>query len=143
MEVCHASLTIGGLVQEGVTEIDTNFSDKSVFRCNNNIGQCFVAALQGKGVQINTATSGNDLGIEASAGKRRCAATQNQRIAKGRKRSARNGQLAKINSQAHMLGPTGTQPQQAYGHVAQGASPIQVNNMRRNTKLGTTMGGTK
>ncbi len=42
-----------------------------------------------------------------------------------------------------MLGPTGTQPQQAYGHVAQGASPIQVNNMRRNTKLGTTMGGTK
>ena len=38
MEVCHASLTVGGLVQEGVTEIDTNLSDKSVFLCSNNIG---------------------------------------------------------------------------------------------------------
>ncbi len=38
MEVYHASLTIGGLVQEGVTEIDTNLSDKSVFLCSNNIG---------------------------------------------------------------------------------------------------------
>ena len=116
-------------------------ADKSVITTNSNaIAKAVASTLQAKQVQIKVVTAADDVGIETAVGSRRCAATLKSRIAKGAKRAERNGSLARMNSRAHCLGVTGTQKQQSYGHIAQGASETQVHKMRRNLKAGTNLG---
>ncbi len=132
MEVHNACIKIGRHVKEGVEDIDASLSDKSILLSNHRVGSLVVTALNNQGIQISSAKTGDDLGVETAAGTRRVAASQYKRISKGHKRSVRNQVLSKVNAQAHKLGLTGTHPQQSYGHTAQGASPSQVSSMRHN-----------
>jgi hypothetical protein len=141
-ELYHKALEVGRAVQAGIQALDLQLADKSVATTNNSIGNLVVNQLAASGIDIKIAASADDVGIETAAGNRRCAKSQNKRISKAKVRSARNGELAKINASAHKLGPSGTLPQQSYGHTVQGASPSQVKAMRRNMKLGTNLANT-
>ena len=125
-------LQIGDQVQHGVKELDIFLSDKSVLLSNTGIANLIASELNKRGITISVKDSAPDLGIETAAGRQRCAAGQNSRIKKAKARAKRGGYLTRIDSTAHKLGPTGVQPQQAYGHVAQGASRCQTTQMRRN-----------
>ena len=141
-ELYHKAIEVGEAVDKGIRELDLQLANKSVATTNATIGHIIVKQLASKGIEIKIAKSADDVGIETAVGTRRCVASQNKRIAKASSRAKRNGKLAKINAGAHKLGPTGTHPQQSYGHVVQGASRSQTYKMRRNMKLGTNMGGT-
>ena len=144
MQLFHDAAKIGRAVKMGTAELGLTLSCKSTLLANDkSLGKLIVSHLENDGVPICLGTAATDLGIETTAGKRRCAASQWKRIWKGRRRAKRVHRLCKMNSEAHKLTMTGIHPVQIYGHTAQGASKAQVDAMCRNLKLGTVLGKTQ
>ena len=140
-QLYDAAIEVGRLVKKGTIEADLILSEKSNLTSNcKDIAKAVVQLLNGENIQITLANTAVDVGIEVSAGTRRCVATQNTRIRKGGARAANIKKLVAIDSRALKLAPTGVAPQQGYGHEAQGSAPSQVTLMRRNMKRATPMG---
>ena len=143
-EIYNKAIEVGKAVKKGITELDLRLADKSVVTSNDKrLAEIIASNLQANHIPIKAAVAADDLGIETAACTRRCAKTANGRISKAKVRSKRIGQLAKIRSEAKLLGPSGTHKQQSYGHTAQGASKSQTQDMRRNLKRCTPQGDTQ
>ena len=79
---------------------------------------------------MQVSDSARDLGITTSAGKRRVSLLQNKRLVRMRKRAHRVGQMARRDSSASKLVPTGIYPMGLWGHTAHGATPTMVKHTR-------------
>ena len=98
MQLFQDAARIGRVVKVGTAELGLTLSCKSTLLANDkSLGKMIVSHLETDGVPICLGTAATDLGIETSAGKRRCAASQLKRIWKGRRMSKRVNRLCKMN----------------------------------------------
>ena len=81
-------------------------------------------------VDIKSASSNNDLGVETGGGTRRVAKAQKERVGKARVRCKRIRFMVKASLKASKLTRVGAIPMATYGMEAQGAAPSMVKRLR-------------
>ncbi len=92
---------------------------------SSKAAQNVARALESKGFSVRLAADARDLGIDSTAGRKRCVKLQNSRLKKARLRGKRIRILAKTNAKAKRLTHTGMIPQATWGHEGMGMSPTQ------------------
>ncbi len=135
---------LGLAVHTGVMELDLRISDKSLLLPSSSpVVKRIVKRLRTAGVRISAAASADDLGVQTAAGRRRVTSTMYKRISRGGRRAAGVRKICRVVQRAHVLGKTGVNPMQSYGHQGMGVSPTMLVPLRRNMKKATHLGDSK
>ncbi len=93
------------------------------------VGQEIVTALEKKGIILQTARSGKDLGVDAHVGRRSTKALKG-RMTKAGKRARAIAQLVRVDRATKVLAKTGFKPQAVWGLEAQGLAPSTLKRLR-------------
>ena len=116
-------LNAGRTVGNETKRLQLELSDKSTLLPNNPNTRQVVNILVAEGVQLKTAATCDDVGIQMTCNGTRRAITLNARIHnKGVARAKGTKAVVMINPTAKKLTMVGTNAVQVYGHQAQGAS---------------------
>ena len=87
-------------------------------------------ALRNRGIPVRTAKSVKDLGLDTTAGKRRCVITQRKRVSKMKGRAKRVHHLRRHSQTAKKLACTNLMPVGTFGVPALGMPPSRVRSFR-------------
>ena len=130
---------------EGLAEQNLNIAaDKTIVLSNRPGAAGRVAKLlRQQGIDIKSATRGEDLGVSTVGGHTRTVASATKRAAKATTRASRVGRLARANPRAAQLFQTGVRPQQAYDLPVLGAGPQQLKRLTANCMLSIAPPGTQ
>ncbi len=140
----RAVVDIGLAVKKGVEELDLRLSAKSLVLPKSDPYVARAARdLQRRGVRITAAASGEDLGVQTTAGKVRRTSTLAKRVASTALRAKRIHRLAKSTRTATKLARPSMASRQTYGHQAFGVSPTLMSAIRGNLRAASHLGNTR